>query len=286
MIKRLLIAVGLPVVVTVGLSWSVGSILTEPTNHPVPLPAGFHAQAVSIPAVGHSVAAWWIDAGSATPVVLLVHGINADRTSMVDRAQLLEQHGFSVLLIDLQAHGETPGAEITLGLKESGDVSAARDWVRGTLPGRKLGVVGTSLGGASVLLEPQPSGFDAVVLEAAFPRIGRAIENRMRMRFGSLAPVVTPLLLWQIGPRLHATEADLEPIRSIGRLGAPVLVVAGSADQHTTLEESKELYEAAAEPKSFWVVEGATHQDFLRFDPMGYETRVIGFLEKTLCRLR
>jgi hypothetical protein len=35
------------------------------------------------------------------------------------------------------------------------------------------------MGGASVLLVPQPSGFDAVVLEAVYPRIGRAVENRM-----------------------------------------------------------------------------------------------------------
>jgi len=86
---------------------------------------------------GHAVAGWWADGGAGTPVVLLVHGIRADRSSMVSRAQLLMRRGFSVLLIDLQGHGETPGKAITLGYWESADVVAARDWIRSTVPDRQ-----------------------------------------------------------------------------------------------------------------------------------------------------
>jgi uncharacterized protein len=57
-------------------------------------------------------------------VVLLLHGVRADRLAMVSRAQLLTRQGFSVLLIDLQAHGATPGEAITLGYRESTDVVA------------------------------------------------------------------------------------------------------------------------------------------------------------------
>jgi uncharacterized protein len=132
------------------------------------------------------------------------------------------------------------------------------------------------------LLAPQPSGFDAVVLEAVYPRVARAAENRIRIHLGFLAPVLTPLLLMQLEPRLHITAADLEPIRSIGRLGAPVLVAAGSKDEHTTLEESRELFGVASQPKSLWIVEGARHQDLLAYDMRGYEKQVVGFLSATL----
>jgi alpha-beta hydrolase superfamily lysophospholipase len=262
--------------------WLVGSELVESLNHPVPLPAGFEAQNVSIPGADHSIAGWWVGRGGESPVVLLLHGVRADRSSMVSRAQLLMGHGFSVLLIDLQAEGETPGEAITLGYRESRDVMAARDWIRSQAPGRRIGVIGTSMGGASVLLAPQPSGLDAVVLEAVYPRIGRAVENRIRMWLGPLAPLLTPLLLVQLQPRLHISESDLEPIRSIGRLGAPVLVVAGSRDEHTTLAESQELFAAAGEPKQMWIVEGAKHQDLLRYDPNGYEEHVVEFLNRNL----
>jgi alpha-beta hydrolase superfamily lysophospholipase len=280
--RRVLVGSAAAVLLIAVVAWVLGSTLIEPQNHAVSLPAGFDAQIVSIPGSGHAIAGWWVDRGGDSPVVLLLHGVRADRLSMVSRAQLLIRHEFSVLLIDLQAEGETPGGAITLGYRESGDVVAARDWIRSQAPGRRIGVIGESMGGASVLLAPQPSGFDAVVLEAVYPRIGRAVENRIRMWLGPLAPVLTPLLLVQLQPRLHISEADLEPIRSIGRLGAPVLVVAGSRDEHTTLAESRELFAKATEPKVMWVVQGAKHQDFLIYDPKGYEEHVVGFLNRNL----
>jgi fermentation-respiration switch protein FrsA (DUF1100 family) len=53
-------------------------------------------------------------------------------------------------------------------------------------------------------------------------------------------------------------------------------------DEHTTLAESQELFEVASSPKSLWVVVGAKHQDFLRFDPKGYEEHVVAFLNRNL----
>jgi alpha-beta hydrolase superfamily lysophospholipase len=266
---RLLILTLTAFALMLGVSaWVLGSRLVEPANHKVPMPAGFSAQSVAIPGVGHAVAGWWVDQGEGSAVVLLLHAVRADRSTMVSRA--------------LQGHGETPGEAITLGYRESADVVAAREWIKHTAPGRKIGVVGCSLGGASLLLAPQPSGFDAVVLEAVYPRIARAAENRIRIRLGFLAPVLTPLLLLQLEPRLHISASDLEPIRFIGHLGAPVLVAAGSKDEHTTLGESRELFEAASSPKSLWIVEGAQHQDLLAFDPQEYEAHVVGFLSQSL----
>jgi uncharacterized protein len=86
----------------------------------------------------------------------------------------------------------------------------------------------------------------------------------------------------QLEPRLHIKTSDLEPIRSIGRLRAPVLVAAGSNDEHTTLAESRELIDAASHPKSLWIAEGARHQDFLAQPEKGYKEHVVGILTKTL----
>jgi fermentation-respiration switch protein FrsA (DUF1100 family) len=88
--------------------------------------------------------------------------------------------------------------------------------------------------------------------------------------------------LMQLEPRLNISSRELEPIRSIGRLGAPVLVVAGSKDERTTMAESQELFDAASAPKSLWVVEGARHQDFLVYDSEGYEEHVVEFLLRTM----
>jgi fermentation-respiration switch protein FrsA (DUF1100 family) len=95
-------------------------------------------------------------------------------------------------------------------------------------------------------------------------------------------PLLTPLLLAQIPLRLHISPHDLEPIRHIADVGAPVLIAAGSRDEHTTLGESEELYATAVQPKRLWVVDGARHQDLLAYDPVGYEAQVIEFLVRYL----
>ena len=194
--RWLLAALGVAAALGVLGPWWVGSRLLEPVQHAVPLPADFPARALTIP--GTSIAAWWLDQGAGTPVVLLLHPIRTDRSVMLSRARLLVRHGFSVALIDLQAHGETPGTAITFGWRESAGVRSALSWLRREAPGRRVGVIGSSLGGAAVLLGPQPAGFDAVVLEAVYPRFRRSIENRIRIRLGGLAPLLTPLLLVQL----------------------------------------------------------------------------------------
>jgi predicted alpha/beta-fold hydrolase len=145
----------LSVLTVVTTSWLLGSELVQPAMHPVPLPIGFTAQQVTIPGEGHAIAGWWIDNGANTPVVLLLPGIRADRSSMASRATLLRTRGFSVLLIDLQAHGETSGEQITLGWRESRDVESALGWLKSSFPGRRIGAIGCSLGGASILLGHQ-----------------------------------------------------------------------------------------------------------------------------------
>jgi pimeloyl-ACP methyl ester carboxylesterase len=266
------------------VSWRLGSSLIAPANHRVSLPPALGLANVSIPGPGHLIAASWRDLGRDRPAVLLLHGVRGDRASMVPRARLLIDAGFSVLLIDQQAHGETPGDMITMGWRESADVRAARDWLRARIPGGKLAVIGVSLGGAAVLLGEQPAGFDAVVLEATYPRIGRAIENRIGMRAGALKYALAPLLVAQIEPRMNIAVRDLEPIRHIATLGAPVLVVGGSRDEHTTEAETRQLFAAAAAPKGLWIVAGAAHQDFSRFDSEGYRANVVEFLKVNLLR--
>jgi fermentation-respiration switch protein FrsA (DUF1100 family) len=280
--RFLLVAVAAMALAGAGASWWVGSELVRPAQHRVALPPDFPARVLTIQGSGRTIAAWWVDRGERTPAVLLLHAIRADRLSMVARARLLARHGFSVLLIDLQAHGETLGSAITLGWRESADARSALEWLRHERSSSRVGVIGCSLGGAAVLLGGQPSGFDAAVFEAVYPRAARAIENRIRIGLGPLAPVLTPFLLVQLRPRLGIAASDLEPIRSIGRFGGPVLIAAGSEDRHTTLDESRELFEAAAQPKELWVVPGAMHQDLLSFDPIGYEARVVGFLARYL----
>jgi fermentation-respiration switch protein FrsA (DUF1100 family) len=48
------------------------------------------------------------------------------------------------------------------------------------------------------------------------------------------------------------------------------------------LDESRELFAAAAGPKEFWVVEEAAHVDVHQMVKEEYERRILDFFEKRL----
>lgn len=196
---------------------------------------------------------------------------------MVGRAEMLHRAGYSVLLFDFQAHGESPGSHITMGYLESGDARAAVAFARARAPDGFIGAIGVSLGGAAALLGADPLPVDALILEAVYPDIEAATANRLGIRFGRLGRLLSPLLLAQLRPRFGISPSDLAPILAISRARAPLLVIAGGADRHTTPEDSARLFEAAPEPKQLWMIPGAAHVDFAKYAGPAYAERVLSF---------
>jgi uncharacterized protein len=231
---------------------------------------------------GNEIAGWYSATANARGAVLLVHGVRANRKSQIDRMRLFQAEGYSVLAIDLQAHGESPGSHITFGHLESRDVIAAADWLRARLPQQKIAVIGMSLGGASVLLAGEKLKADVLVLEAVYGDIETATSNRLRRYLGAAGSYVTPLLVRSIEFWLGISRKDLRPAEVVKNNHIPKLIIAGSADVSATPEESRRIHENSPEPKAFWLVDGAGHQDFYRFVPAEYRKHVLPFLEMYL----
>ena len=246
-------------------------------------PPALQAEAIRLPTdTGGHVAGWFSAGSPGAGAVLLLHGVRGDRTTMLDRALFLHRAGFATLLIDLPAHGESSGERITFGRHEGAGVRAALAYLEQRLPDERVGLIAVSLGAAATVLDnPQPAPA-AMVLESMYPTIEEALKDRLALHLGAWARVLSPLLLCQLPWRTGVSAAELRPIEQIGRLRSPLLLVAGSEDQHTTLAETERLFAAAAEPKSLWIVQGAAHVDLHRVDRAAYEARVGGFLASHL----
>jgi predicted alpha/beta-fold hydrolase len=194
-LRRLYYAVLVLLVLGLGGVLVIGGTLAAPQLHSVGLPPdGFTAESVVIEgANGKKVAGWFLPGEIGKPGVLLLHGIRSDRREMLGRAKFLLNAGYSVLLIDMQAHGETPGENITFGFLESYDVRAAVSFLGSRVENRKIGILGVSLGGAASLLGASPVEADAVILEAVYSSIEQAVENRISMRLGFFGKYLAPL---------------------------------------------------------------------------------------------
>lgn len=272
-------------VLAVGLfaSWFVAGQLaaSRPQKIGSP-PTDLHAARISLKSEsGATIAGWHIPADDSRGVIVLLHGIRGSRLSMVERARFLNAAGYSIVMIDLQGHGESSGEQITIGHLEKHDAQAAVEFARKEHPNEPIGVIGVSLGGASALLV-SPLGIDALVIESVYPNIESAINNRVAARLGPLSTIPAWLLLMQLEPRLGIEKSQLRPIDYVPDIGCPVLVISGTEDLHTTAEETKRMYEAAQKPKALWLVDGAAHVDLLTETPTEYVSRVKRFLDKHL----
>lgn len=284
--NRVLIRIfaGMILAVLVLLYW-VGDQLSSPARHAVGMPPpDFPAQTVTIPTNSDDYIVGWFSRGKpGFGGVLLLHGVRSDRRQMLDRARFLHQAGYTVLLVDLPAHGESSGARITFGAQEGKAVRSALDFLGGQLIRQeKIAAIGVSLGAASLVLAVPDPPLDAVVLESMYSTITEAVANRLELAMGRAARHFTPLLTWQLLLRLGIWPDELEPVKVLASLRIPVLIAAGDRDLHTRLAETMQLYDAAAQPKELWVVEGAAHVDLYTFAPEAYKSRISGFLGKYL----
>lgn len=280
--KRVLTAFASLLALGAGATWWAGEYLSKPVRHSTGAPPpDLFATPLLFPAPGALVAGW-VARGSGQGAVLLLHGVRADRRQMQERALFLNRLGYTVMLVDLPAHGESSGQRITFGAQEANAVRAAIAYLRRNLPGERIAVIGASLGAASAVLSRPGKSIDALVVEAMYPTIEDAAKNRLQIYLGPPGRLLSPLLLAQLPLRAGVDPATLQPVEAMALLQSPVLVIGGSQDAHTTEAETQRIFDAAPQPKQLWIVDGAAHVDFHAHARSEYERRIAAFLEQYL----
>ena len=281
--KRFAIICGTLIVVAIVGTISVGWLLAHPVQTRIGNPpADLNAEPVTFASdSGANIHGWWCPIQNGRGTVLLLPGVRANRLSMVGRARFLHRAGYSVLLIDFEATGETKGDHITLGWKESRDALAATNFIRQIDPTTRVAIIGSSLGGVAALLATPPLKVDALVLEEVYPTLEIATRNRMENYLGVFGRILTPLLLNQLRWRLGVSASQLRPIDHIASVQCPLLIISGEKDRNTRVTDTRMLAEHARNPKEVWFVPAAGHVDLHRVARQEYETRVLAFLAKS-----
>ena len=273
---------GIGIVALLIVAWIVGGVLVAPANRTVgDPPDDFPATTVQIESEsGTTLVGWHLPLPNSNATAILLHPIRGDCRSMLSRAKLFRDHGYSTLLIDLQAHGESTGQNITVGHLEKHDVNAAVEFIRNLDSNQCIAIVGRSLGGAATIFA-NPD-VDVIVLESVYPTVTDAVHNRIQMRMGFLHHVVAPLLLVQLKPRLGVSPNQLCPIDGLTQLQCPVLIASGDRDEHTTIGATNSMFESANEPKTLVIFDGAEHVDLLAHDASKYENEIIGYVNQII----
>lgn len=224
---------------------------------------------------------WWNPGDGAKPVLVFVHGLNRSRLEHLERAAESSKRGYGVLLFDLRNHGESGRAYTTLGVAESHDVCAARDFLHTKAPGRSQVLWGVSLGASTALLAERRCPVSAaIVSDSSFLSFSETIKHHFTLIFRlpsfPIANIIIGVTRWRMG--FHAGDGDVEA--AVAQEDVPILFIAGGADVRMPPELAKRLASRAANPATkLLVVPGAGHGQAFAQDRETYLRTAFDFIE-------
>ena len=237
---------------------------------------------------GHEIGAWLAEGRPDFPSVVLIHGNGGHRATCLQRAELLEGEGYSVLPITVRAHGDSTGDFNDLGYSARHDVIAAVEFLERRRPGRPIFVLGASLGAAAATFASGDLGsrVSGYILEAPYDNLKAAVRNRT----SSVLPIGLEWVafrgLLMVSPLVLPDLDRISPRDAIAGVPAdvPVLLIAGRHDRKATPEQVEGLFDRVRSHGRFVIFEDAGHLLFLQADPVLYRNTVLGFLDDARSR--
>ena len=201
--------------------------------------------------------------GSANSRDLLIigHGVtgNKDRPFVVALANAVSITGINVLRFSFAGNGDSEGdfSDCTIS-KEVEDLQAVLSVVEEK--GYRVIYAGHSMGGAGgVLTEARDFRMKFLISLAGMVSTGKFYETE----FGEETP--DPGCMWEEPgcPLSTAFQNDLKAIRSTApqaaEISVPWLLIHGTADDVVLIDDSREAYSLASEPKELVEIDGANH---------------------------
>lgn len=195
-----------------------------------------------------------IDGGNPDKAVICFHGYTSE--AMSDYSSISNYYlkkGYSMLLVDARAHGQSEGKFIGFGCKDRYDALKWIDWmIKKAGNGIRIVLMGNSMGGATVLMA---SGLNL----PAFPMIQIAdFVNRKMAGYG-----------------LDECNAAKE----VQKAKLPILFIHGDKDTFVPCSMCDELYASCASQKTKLIVKGAGHCESYYKNTKAFEDALDKFLE-------
>ena len=199
---------------------------------------------------GSSLSGWFVPAaGTVHGTVAYFHGNSQNMTSEYGYVSWVPRSGLNLFLFDYRGYGSSSGRPTRRGIHW--DSVAALEYVigRADVDGKRLIVVGQSLGGAAAITaigSSRISGIAGVVVESAFSCYEAVAKDHVGRVLSPLAALLV--------------KDDYSPIDNIAEMGEiPLLVIHGTADRVVPYYHGRRLLERAVGEKDLWTIDGGRH---------------------------
>lgn len=204
----------------------------------------------------------WFVPGQSSVTLLWFHGNAGNISHRLNNLKLLhDELGTGIFLFDYRGFGRSQGRPSERGTYLDAEAAISYLDSRGDVAMGEIVYFGQSLGAAVAVemgLRRPPRG---VILESAFPSV-----PYMARRAYPFLPI------WPILRTRYDSQAKLADVQ------APLLMLHGDRDDIVPIEAGRRLFNAAGEPKEFFTIRGAGHNDTYQVGGRAYFDALRGFV--------
>jgi pimeloyl-ACP methyl ester carboxylesterase len=221
---------------------------------------------------------------------IIVHGYADAKVGGIAWAPLLFSLGYSVLAVDLRAHGDSDGCCTSAGFWERHDIGQIINQLKSTSPAqtRQVALFGISLGAAVVAAAAAlRSDLAAVILECPFADFRSAAASHAN-RAGAPGPMFQKMA-FALSERIAQCDfSEVAPVATLPRISCPIMVIQSADDPLVELPDRQRIQQAmqlrrqSDKPSAYWELQGVHHVMGLRDESEAYRRRVEEFLTGAL----
>ena len=206
----------------------------------------------------------WFVPGQSSVMFLWMHGNAGNMSHRLDNLKRLHNElGVSVLLFDYRGYGRSQGRPSEQGTYLDAEAALTYLGSRGDVSSDQVIYFGRSLGAAVAVEMAIRHPPDGLILESAFPSVPHVARRAYPF--------------FPIWPFLR-TRYDSQA--KIATVDAPILMLHGEKDDIVAIEAGRQLFDAAREPKQFYTVHGAGHNDTYQVGGQAYFDALRSFVER------
>ncbi len=221
--------------------------------------------------------------GDRRKIVICFHGYTSQGMSdYVGLSDYYRRQGFSMLLVDERAHGDSEGEYIGFGCLDRIDALMWIDWVLQQC-GEETQILlhGTSMGGATVLMSSGlalPEQVKGIISDCGFTSAKEVFTHVLHSMYHLPA---FPMI--QIASLVNKKKAgygldECNAAKEVQKAEVPILLIHGDADTFVPCSMCEKIYENCASDKKMLIVKGAAHAESYYKDMEAYENALDDFI--------
>jgi fermentation-respiration switch protein FrsA (DUF1100 family) len=224
---------------------------------------GLRYEEISFPTTdGFEIHGWFFPLPQGGPVILFCHGNAGNISHRLDNVARLLERELQVFIFDYRGYGKSAGKPSEKGIYLDG--LAAYDYLLqdAQIPTDKIVVFGRSLGAAVAVEIALQREIRCVILESAFT---------------STKDMAKAMLLFK--PLSPFLPSNYDNLGKIAQIRTAKLIIHGDQDEIVPFAMGQKLFDGAQEPKEFYPIRGAGHNDTYVVGGESYFRRLATFVK-------